>query len=107
MRHALNAFLEALEVPEASRFDVVTAVGEALANAVEHAYRDASPGEVELHARMEGAGSLTVEVVDRGSFAQREERPHRGFGLRIVRAVARSVRIDTQEGTAIQMVFDV
>jgi hypothetical protein len=34
-------------------------------------------------------------------------RPHRGFGLRIVRAIATKVSIDANElGTRVRMVFD-
>jgi serine/threonine-protein kinase RsbW len=107
MRHALNSFLAALRIPEDRRIDIVTASGEALANAVEHAYAESAIGGVELNARMERADSLTVEVIDRGAFVEPRERSNRGFGLRIVRAVAQSVSVDTTEGTAIRMTFDV
>jgi serine/threonine-protein kinase RsbW len=107
MRHALSSFLAALKIPEDRRIDIVTASGEALANAVEHAYRESDIGGVELSASMERPGSLTVEVIDRGRFVEPAQRSHRGFGLRIVRAVAQSVSVDTSAGTAIRMTFDV
>jgi anti-sigma regulatory factor (Ser/Thr protein kinase) len=106
MRHALEAFLEALGIPESIRLDAVTAVGEALANAVEHAYRGGPAGEVKVLACLEGGGVLTVEVVDRGTFAQPRPHPDRGFGLRIVRSVAASVKFETERGTTIKMRFD-
>jgi serine/threonine-protein kinase RsbW len=106
MRHALNSFLVALKIPEDRRIDIVTASGEALANAVEHAYAESEIGGVELTASMDRPDSLTVEVVDRGAFVEPRVREHRGFGLRIVRAVAQSVTVDTTEGTAVRMTFD-
>lgn len=45
IRHALGAFLEALQFDRNVRDDVTTAAGEALTNAVEHAYaRSLEPG---------------------------------------------------------------
>lgn len=106
MRHALNSFLTALKISEDRKIDIVTASGEALANAVEHAYAESEIGGVELTATMERPDSLTVEVIDRGAFLEPRKREHRGFGLRIVRAVAQSVSIDTSEGTAVRMTFE-
>ncbi len=107
MRRALTSFLAALKIPDDRCIDIITASGEALANAVEHAYRDDEDGGIELNASMERSDSLTVEVIDRGAFVEPTQRAHRGFGLRIVRAVAQSVSIDTTEGTAIRMTFNV
>jgi len=106
MRHALESFLTALRISEDRRIDIVTASSEALANAVEHAYAESEVGAVELTAQMERPDSLTVEVIDRGAFVEPREREHRGFGLRIVRAVAQDVIVDTTEGTAVRMTFD-
>jgi anti-sigma regulatory factor (Ser/Thr protein kinase) len=106
MRHALAAFLHALGVPESIQLDVITAVGEALANAVEHAYRDGPVGDVKVAARIEPGGVLAVEVVDRGTFTQPRRRPNRGFGLRIVRSVAHTVDVQTEAGTTVRMRFE-
>jgi anti-sigma regulatory factor (Ser/Thr protein kinase) len=107
MRHALSSFLKALKIPEDRCIDIVTASGEALANAVEHAYPQSDVGGVELNATMERPDSIMVEVIDRGAYVEPTERSNRGFGMRIVRAVAQSVEIDTAEGTAIRMTFHV
>jgi serine/threonine-protein kinase RsbW len=107
MRHALDSFLVALKVPEDRRIDIVTASGEALANAIEHAYAESEIGGVELTALVERPGSLTVSVIDHGAFVEPRERANRGFGLKIVRAVAQSVNVDTTNGTAVRMTFDV
>ncbi len=106
VRHALAAFLLALEYDPDALEDVTTAAGEAIANAVEHAYGGAvgSGAGVELFARLQ-AGDLFVDVIDRGSFVAREPLPGRGFGLRIIRAIARHVSIDTEDGTRVRMTF--
>jgi serine/threonine-protein kinase RsbW len=108
IRHALRAFLDAIGFDGDCLDDVTTAAGEALANAVEHAYRgDAGAASfVELHARIT-RGKLAVDVSDRGSFIERERLPGRGFGLRIIRAVAPQLRIDTARGTSIRMRFHI
>jgi anti-sigma regulatory factor (Ser/Thr protein kinase) len=109
IRHALTAFLEALQVDRAVRDDVTTAAGEALINVVEHAYVR-SPSkiarDVQLLARYERGGPLWVDVLDRGSFIRRKALPGRGFGLRIMRAIAHQMRIDTTRGTCVSMTFE-
>jgi serine/threonine-protein kinase RsbW len=107
LRHALAAFLAVYEIEPELLDDILTAVGEALANAVEHAYPPGSVNDVELVARVGKSGTLEIDVYDRGSFLERGQRPGRGFGLRIVRAIARQVTIDTDGGTHVHMIFDV
>jgi anti-sigma regulatory factor (Ser/Thr protein kinase) len=106
LRHALASFLAALEIESPLREDIVIAVGEAIANAVEHAYVTRDPGTVELHASTDSGDMLLVDVFDRGAFIDRDLREGRGLGLRIVRAIARAVSIDTEGGTRIRMVFN-
>jgi serine/threonine-protein kinase RsbW len=107
IRHALAAFLEALQFDRRLRDDVTTAAGEALANVVEHAYARTSEKEardLQLLARHE-RGRLCVDVSDRGSFIRRRPAPGRGFGLRIIRAIVRQINIDTSQGTCVSMTF--
>lgn len=104
MRHALAAFLQVLEVDSEACDDVLTATGEALANAIEHAYDSSEPGVIALEADFAEA-QLAVNVIDRGSFIERDLRPGRGFGLRIIHSIAKSVDISTDQGTQIRMIF--
>ena len=106
IRHALSAFLTTLDVGEEAIEDILMAVGEALANAVEHAYDGDATGVVELHARIDDEEHLNIDVSDDGQFIEREPRPGRGFGLRIVKTVARSVAVEVDNGTRVRMVFD-
>jgi serine/threonine-protein kinase RsbW len=109
VRHALAAFLQALEFERQQLEDVTTAAGEALANIIEHAYANVLPAEdhyLELHAKVSRQGRLSLDVSDSGSFIPRRPLPGRGFGLRIIRAIAAQLEIDTSAGTRVRMIFD-
>lgn len=105
IRHALHAFLHAIDVEESMCDDVLTAVGEALVNAMEHAYAGTTPSDVEVFAHVARDGGLEVEVSDKGTFIERESSPERGLGFTIMRAIARAVTISTNGGTTVRMVF--
>ena len=106
LRHALSGFCEALRLRGDAVDDIVTAAGEALANAVEHAYKDrpAQAPTIELHARFD-CGDLALDIVDSGRFVEHEPLPWRGFGLRIMRAIAQQMTLDTSDGTRVRMHF--
>jgi serine/threonine-protein kinase RsbW len=109
VRHALVAFLQALEFERQYLEDITTAAGEALANIVEHAYvRNPQRAEryLELRAKLDRRGALRLDVLDAGSFIKRRPQPGRGFGLRIIRAIAGELVIDTTEGTHLRMIFE-
>ena len=106
LRHAVAAFLAALGVDGDVKDGIVTAVGEAVANSVEHAYVGRSLNDVELYAHFVDASTLAVEVCDYGCFIERGERAGRTFGLRIVRAIADSVQVESNGGTRLHMRFN-
>lgn len=109
VRHALAGFLQALDFERQPLEDITTAAGEALANIVEHAYarcRKTTERYLELTAKLDPEGRLRVVVSDGGSFVERRKLPGRGFGLRIIRAIAAHLTIDTSEGTRVRMIFD-
>jgi anti-sigma regulatory factor (Ser/Thr protein kinase) len=105
LRHAVAAFLAVLELDPDFAADVLTATGEALANAIEHAYAGSDPADIELQAEYTTDRRLSIVVHDRGQFIVRARQPNRGFGIRIVHAIANSVRIETDGGTAVHMEF--
>ena len=108
MRHAMAAFLAASgRIDGDVSDDILTAVGEALANAVEHAYAGVEENEVELFARLENSDTLAVDVFDRGTFIDREPQPNRGFGMVIVKAIAQQVTVNVDDGTHVRMIFNI
>jgi serine/threonine-protein kinase RsbW len=109
VRHALAAFLEALEFERQSLDDVTTAAGEALANIVEHAYVKGARHVdcyFDLCAKVSRKGMLFLDVSDGGLFVERAPLPGRGFGLRIIRAIAADLTIDKSAGTHLRMTFE-
>jgi PAS domain S-box-containing protein len=85
--------------PERS-FDLVIAVGEAVANAVEHAYRGA---EGDFVLRLDFRDETVLgEVRDRGMWRERRPSPERGRGLSILRATTQRFELNcTSQGTAV------
>jgi serine/threonine-protein kinase RsbW len=104
MRHDAAEFLAASDVSPRSIEDMMLAVSEAVGNAVEHGYAGGD-GEIEMRLRIE-TSTVTIEVVDRGTFVERERLPDRGFGLGIIRAVTQSTEVSCDGGTRVRMVFD-
>jgi serine phosphatase RsbU (regulator of sigma subunit) len=99
VRRALQRWL--LDVDAAQvRDDVITAVGEACANVVEHAYGP-SGGSMHLTGiRDDGTVQLTVR--DAGRWRERKTR--RGFGLSLMRRVMDRVEFDrSTTGTSVVM----
>jgi two-component sensor histidine kinase len=91
----------------ASRVDVELAVGEAVANAVVHAFGGRDDGAIAVRAEMDGPDRLVVEIADFGSGMTTPARSSRaGFGLPIIAALADSVEIQTGAlGTRIVLRF--
>lgn len=85
--------------PERS-FDLVIAVGEAVANAVEHAYRGAT-GDFVLRLDYRD-GRIIGEVRDLGTWRERRPSPERGRGLAILRATTVGFELSrTSAGTSV------
>jgi serine phosphatase RsbU (regulator of sigma subunit)/anti-sigma regulatory factor (Ser/Thr protein kinase) len=95
--------LELLGVDEARRFGVLVAVGEAVANTIEHAYREDDPGLIRLEtAHDDGTFAITIE--DFGHWRPFVRRQERGRGFELMHAFMDGVRIQsTNESTRIVM----
>ncbi|MFN2461877.1 MAG: ATP-binding protein, partial [Candidatus Velthaea sp.] len=105
-RAALRRFVHGLALPAGRAFDVVLAAGEAVANAIEHAYVDtAGPSRFTLRAnRRKRRFQLTVE--DYGKWRSGERTLERGRGLELMYALADDFAIEeTARGTRVRMVF--
>ena len=97
LRTELGAWFGGLADPPRRPDDLVLAVHEALANAVEHGYRDRPPGEVELRVEHDGPELRVVD--DSGSWREPDPDPGaRGHGLRLMAAIADAVDIDRRPG---------
>ena len=104
MRRRVNAWLGGLGMGEQDRVGVMVAMGEACANAAEHAYRDTAPGDMHLSADVDLDGVLTIVVRDEGSWRPPNRDPgDRGRGLLIMRQLVDRVRLKGQEGTTVTL----
>ena len=100
------------ELTETRLCDVILAVNEALANAVEFAYSgDRGLGSFDLAAVYDSLGGvLTVHITDQGLWRNRDPLLTdrcRGRGITLMRAVADAVVIDTSAvGTSVCLRFE-
>lgn len=107
LRADVRSWLDRHDVGEAIRHDVLLAIGEACANAVEHAYVDASGvGSIEICLEIEGA-DLTAEISDHGSWRDPGAAGgNRGRGTGIMRAItSRFDRRTSPTGTTVVCQF--
>ncbi len=90
--------------------DLTLALGEAITNAVVHAYRRVEPGTITLALSIEPkANEVTAVVTDDGvGFSPNPESPGIGMGMKIIETLADSVEVRARNdgcGTEIVMTF--
>ena len=95
VRRSLERFAEHLGLDADRRFSLLTASGEAVANAVEHAYLG-PPGIVRVHASLLD-DTLLVTIEDDGKWKPAQRRDERGRGLPLMRALMDGVEIRTHQ----------
>ncbi len=104
VRRRLGAWLTALGMGEQDRVGVMVAVGEACANAAEHAYRDTEPGPMQVTAAVDVDGVLTVTVHDEGTWRPPDRDPgDRGRGLLIMRQLVDGMVVRGEDGTTVTL----
>ena len=104
IRRRLSAWLGELGMNENDRVGVMAAVGEACANAAEHAYRGSEPGPMSVRAHVDADGVLTVSVHDDGTWRPPDRDPgDRGRGLLIMRQLVDGVSLDDRDGTTVTL----
>ena len=104
-RAALRGWLTRAGLDSEQTLDVLIAVGEAVANSIEHGHREHLEGTVSLRATAV-ADRLHLTVVDTGSWKTPTSDPnsHRGRGIALMRALMQDVSIEPSEtGTTIHM----
>ena len=105
MRRAVEDWAAAVGLPDEVLDDLQYALGEAAANAVEHAY--GNTGEGEFRYTLEHCpgpdGGVAVEVRDDGRWRPvPTDSGHRGRGVAVLHAVGKDVRIDSgDDGTTV------
>lgn len=92
LRRALSRWLTRVGIDPADIADILIAVGEGTANAVEHAYRDGPAGTVHVMVELDG-DDLRTTIRDHGSWRAVPAPGNRGRGTAIMRAVARRVDV--------------
>jgi anti-anti-sigma factor len=110
MRRTVARWAAAAGLPGEVVDDLQLALGEAMANAVEHAYADDSAGECEYLVAQDADGDLRVSVVDHGRWRPPPaDRGHRGRGLELISALADGVQVDrtTADGAGTTVRFRV
>jgi anti-anti-sigma factor len=89
---------------EQDRVGGMVAVGEACANAAEHAYRGQEPGPMRVRAEVDVDGVLTVSVRDEGAWRPPDRDPgDRGRGLLIMRQLVDAVSLEEEHGTTVTL----
>ncbi|GAC1309295.1 MAG: hypothetical protein NVSMB19_22950 [Vulcanimicrobiaceae bacterium] len=102
LRRSLARFLEQRAVRDDDAYAVLLAVGEAAANAVEHAYAG-EPGLVRVRAEHTDE-TLVIDVLDGGRWKPVERRDERGRGIKIMRALMDRIEIRTMQAeTAVRL----
>lgn len=102
LRRRLEPWLRAHGVPPQRVTDFLIAAGEAVSNAMEHAYGFDPSRRVDVRARVAGT-TLEMRVTDRGTWRPaRGPNDERGRGLPIMRGLMDDVAVETdQDGTTV------
>jgi serine phosphatase RsbU (regulator of sigma subunit)/anti-sigma regulatory factor (Ser/Thr protein kinase) len=102
VRDRLRAWLSRAGATEDEARDIVLAVWEACANAVEHA-QEPTLGDFACEAS-HASGRVRVAVRDSGRWRPEVPRDHRGFGLHLMRTLMESVEVTPgARGTVVSM----
>jgi anti-anti-sigma factor len=104
LRAAVLAWAGAAGLAEDDVYDLQLAIGEAAANAVEHAYRGRASGPMSVELARDPDGAIDAHVRDEGSWRPiPEEKGYRGRGLELIRDISNGMRLHHgPEGTEVR-----
>jgi serine/threonine-protein kinase RsbW len=102
LRKDLRGWLKAHSVDEESAEAVLLACSEAVANAIEHGYRDDPFGMVNVSATVTPE-AVEIRVADSGVWSTARADVARGRGLQLIRQVMDQVALDRGGGTTVTM----
>jgi anti-anti-sigma factor len=94
IRRTVRTWADAAGLTDDLVNDLQLALGEAAANAIEHAYPPDAPGEFIVELARQDTGAIQVAVQDFGAW--RDEPPdnhHRGRGLRLINSLTTDVKL--------------
>jgi len=105
IRSIMNRFCDQERLDDDQRFSVITAVGEAVANAIEHAYGGEDTGVLEI--RLDGnPQQISIEIHDRGRWRKFRRNDERGRGIILMHELMDRVRISSaQTGTILTLLL--
>ena len=102
LRRDLRAWLAGAGATEREAGDVLIAVGEACANAIEHA-RATSGSTIEVRAQLVGR-EVVLRIFDQGRWRTAAPRSQRGHGLRLMRVLMDGIDIaSVRDGTRVEL----
>jgi anti-anti-sigma factor len=94
LRRAVAAWSAAAGLGETTTEDLQLALGEAAANAVEHAYRDGPAGECAVTLDRTPGGGVAVRVTDTGTWRpEPADKGFRGRGLQLIEELGEDVEV--------------
>jgi len=108
LRHALAEWATGIGLSDEDTEALVLATYEAMANSVEHAYRDQTQGVLDLRAQVDDMqGCVTVTVTDYGQWKTPQPSSGlRGRGLSLIKGLTSSSTITpTSGGTTVSMAW--
>ena len=99
VRTRLRSWLLSCGIGSRTAQDVLVAVGEACANAIEHGHRHSPGRQVRLRA-VSTANQLRMTITDTGRWrtSQPADGTHRGHGIALMRALMQQVTIEPGPG---------
>ncbi|MCA2217904.1 SpoIIE family protein phosphatase [Jidongwangia harbinensis] len=102
LRQDLRGWLATNSVGDECAQAVLLACSEAVANAIEHGYRDDPFGVVDVTATV-STEAVEIRVSDRGTWRDAHVDVARGRGLQLIRQVMDHVAFDRSDGTTVTM----
>ncbi|MGZ3498434.1 MAG: ATP-binding SpoIIE family protein phosphatase [Vulcanimicrobiaceae bacterium] len=100
VRATMHRVADYCNLDEDRRFALLVSTGEAIANAIEHAYRGAPPGEIIVRIDI-APTAITVQVEDHGRWRPFQKREERGRGITLMHQFMDGVRITSTKTSTI------
>jgi anti-sigma regulatory factor (Ser/Thr protein kinase) len=105
-RQYIRRYLDEIQIGDDQYQDVLTALGEALTNTVEHAYFGSYPGPFHVQASISNGDHLVVTVKDEGRWKQQTFSSERGHGTMLMQMLSEECKITCDEkGTVVRLSF--